>query len=189
LHNWLLKFKGTLLSKLSLYFYEILARNSNSAFDIRLISTKLQTDYISKLSNFQKKSDALAICLVFDARDIDFYPNGYQHPVRPPEVPTGMDTFPAVLSIPQKPLSRWPSVVMLISGRMSDLNSDKLVGFFDSQVQSTYFILRIEPRMFLLLVYESKKSEKDSYIVKFMNEIVNELKCGRIFSSLKLSVK
>jgi hypothetical protein len=39
--------------------------------------------------------------------------------------------------------------------------------------------------MFLLIVYEMKKSEKDSYTQKFMAELATDLKCGKIFSALK----
>lgn len=52
-------------------------------------------------------------------------------------------------------------------------------------MQATYFVQRIDPKMFLVVIYESKKSEKDAYTIKFMNELTMDLKCGKIFSSLK----
>lgn len=52
-------------------------------------------------------------------------------------------------------------------------------------MQATYFVQRIDPKMFLVAIYESKKSEKDAYTAKFMMEITMDLKCGKIFSALK----
>lgn len=43
----------------------------------------------------------MCCCLVFDARDIKFNPNGYEYPSHTQAAPpTGIETFPAVLSIP-----------------------------------------------------------------------------------------
>ncbi|CAG7816681.1 unnamed protein product [Allacma fusca] len=189
LYVWIWKLKATLLSKFSLYFYEILAKNSNETYNIRLYCSKMQTDLHYKLASFQKKSDALSVCLVFDARDVNFHANGYQHPKRVVSSPQGLESFPAILAIPSKPASHWPSVVMIISDRLQELNVDKFVGIFDSSVQATYFVMRMDAKVYMVAIYESKKSEKDSYTLKFMQEFAVELKCGKIFSSLKCGMK
>lgn len=50
----------------------------------------------------------------------------------------------------------------------------------------TYFVHKIDVRMFLLIMYEAKKSEKDAYTLKFLTDLAFELRFGaKIFSSLK----
>lgn len=46
---WIKKLKGMLISKYTLYFYELLSKHSNSNYDIRNYCTKLPVDYYSRL--------------------------------------------------------------------------------------------------------------------------------------------
>ena len=57
------------------------------------------------------------------------------------------------------------------------------------KIQSTYFMTRIEERMTLVVIFESKKSEKDSYVLNFLNEVCSHLRCTKLFASLKLGLK
>jgi len=41
----------------------------------------------------------------------------------------------------------------------------------------------------MLIIYELKKSEKDGHVAKFMNEMSVDLKCGKIFASLRTIAK
>jgi len=52
-------------------------------------------------------------------------------------------------------------------------------------VDVTYFLQRIDLKMFMLILYYTKKSEKDSPTQKFLNEFTLDLKCQKIFGSLK----
>ena len=61
--------------------------------------------------------------------------------------------------------------------------------FLSLQVQATYFVMRMDAKVYMVAVYEMKKSEKDSYTMKSMQEFAMELKCGKIFSALKCGVK
>lgn len=97
---WIKKLKGALVSKYSLYFNELLVKNSNSSFDIKSYCSKLPVDYFGKMLSFQKKSDALCVCIIFDAKDTKYHPNGYNCIGKEVRLPTGLETFPAVLSIP-----------------------------------------------------------------------------------------
>ena len=52
-------------------------------------------------------------------------------------------------------------------------------------VQSTYFITHLEPRISIVVIYETKKSEKDSYVNNFLLDLSSQLRCMKLFSSLK----
>ena len=36
------------------------------------------------------------------------------------------------------------------------------------RVQSTYFLTRVDPRMTLVVIFNSKRSEKDSFVTTFL---------------------
>ena len=52
-------------------------------------------------------------------------------------------------------------------------------------VQTTYFIAHLDPRISIVVIYETKKSEKDSYVNNFLLELSSQLRCTKLFSSLK----
>ena len=52
-------------------------------------------------------------------------------------------------------------------------------------VQSTYFITHADPRIAIVVIYETKKSEKDSYVNNFLLELNSQLRCVKLFSNLK----
>ena len=99
-----------------------------------------------------------------------------------------MDQFPAVVSLPggERPLTHWPNVIMIMSDRASELNSlDKVMHFYDDKVQSTYFLARPEPHFTLVVIFDGRKSEKDSHVVAFLQEISTSLRNSKPFSTLK----
>jgi len=73
LYSWILKLKSTLVAKYTVYFYEILAANSSATFDIK--------------TYWQNYLWTTSTSYVF--------PNPYGSS----EFPTGLDSFPAVLSL------------------------------------------------------------------------------------------
>jgi len=50
---------------------------------------------------------------------------------------------------------------------------------------ATYFLLRTDLLITLLVVFETKKAEKDSHVVQFMTNLASELRCTRQFASLR----
>ena len=57
--------------------------------------------------------------------------------------------------------------------------------YFFQGVQSTYFISHADPRVAIVVIYETKKSEKDSYVNNFLLELSSQLRCVKLFSNLK----
>lgn len=188
LYYWLMKYKSLLVAKFSLYFYDILSKQT-TAVDMRSLSAKNTEDYVARITAFQKKTDALNVSLVLDISGIeDTYKGpGYHHPDKQVETPTGVDSFPAVFSYPgEHPTHHWPNVVMMISNQTTDGSStDKVNCFYDKAVQSTYFITHADPRIAIVVIYETKKSEKDSYVNNFLLELNSQLRCVKLFSNLK----
>ncbi|XP_064652423.1 KICSTOR subunit 2-like isoform X2 [Lineus longissimus] len=191
LYHWLNKFKGVLVSKFSLYFYDTLSKQAPQG-EMKSVMAKATVDFISRITTFQKKSDAVNISLVFDVHGIEDLYNGpgYHHPNKFSEKPKGLDSYPAVFAYPgEKPSNHWPNVIMIMEDRRSENTFDKVIFFYDKKMQSTYFMSRIEPRITLVLIFETKKAEKDSYIVNFVNEFSTLLRLNKTFQTLKQGAK
>ncbi|XP_050713043.1 KICSTOR subunit 2-like isoform X2 [Eriocheir sinensis] len=137
LYQWLWQTKAAFVSKFSLYFHETLAAQSSPAEMKALISRQGQAcDYVSKIQSFQRKSDAVSVCLVFEAAGIEDYQGaGYHHPQELLPAPKGLDSYPAIFSYPSnKCQDRWPSIVMRITDRSNEAALlDGVVCFFDQQ--------------------------------------------------------
>uniref|UniRef100_A0A5F8G1Y6 KICSTOR subunit 2 n=2 Tax=Monodelphis domestica TaxID=13616 RepID=A0A5F8G1Y6_MONDO len=184
---WLMKLKNMLLAKFSFYFHEALSRQT-TASEMKALTAKANPDLFGKISSFIRKYDAANVSLIFDNRGSEsFQGHGYHHPHSYREAPKGVDQYPAVVSLPSdRPVMHWPNVIMIMTDRTSDLNTlEKIVHFYDDKVQSTYFLTRPEPHFTLVVIFESKKSEKDSHFLSFLNELSHALKNPKVFASLK----
>lgn len=189
LYQWLWQAKAAFVSKYSLYFHETLAAQSSPADMKGLISRQGQAcDYVSKIQSFQRRSDAASVCLVFEAAGVEDYQGaGYHHPQESLSPPKGLDSYPAIFSYPPtKPLDRWPSIVMRVSDRSNEFTlMDRVVHFFDQQIGSTYFLCRVEPRITIVVIFDTKKSEKDNYIKDFVYDLAMQLRGNKVFQNLK----
>lgn len=193
LYQWLLKLKGFLISKFTFYFHEILSKQTIPQ-EMKSICTKAPIDFYQKLSAFQRKSDALCITLILDSNGIEYTKGqGYLHPARVRETLKGLDSFPAVVTLPpstmEKPFQymiHWPNIVMIMGDKAAELNTlERTICFHDQQVHFTYFLSRVDPRMTLVFIFNGKKSDKESYITVFLEEFCRELRFSRILASLK----
>ncbi|KAI1883394.1 hypothetical protein AGOR_G00230990 [Albula goreensis] len=187
LYLWLLRLQNTLLAKFSFYFHEALSRQTTLS-EMKALTAKTSPDYFGKISGFIRKYDAINVSLIFDNRGSEsFQGHGYHHPHSYREAPKGVDQFPAVVSLPSdRPVTHWPNVIMIMSDRASDLNAlDKVVHFYDDKVQSTYYLSRPEPHFTIIVIFDSRKSEKDSHIISFLQELSSSLRNTKPFTYLK----
>ncbi|XP_030745574.1 KICSTOR complex protein C12orf66-like [Sitophilus oryzae] len=171
---WLQKLKGSVLSKFSLYFHDILA-NQTAPNDMRHLCSKLQNDYYQKMVSFQKKFEAACVILLSDNKvneDIDDY-----------------DSFPIIVSYPPRSPKQLDTILKMISETTELLNLNRPITKFRSQDQCTYFLSMVEPNIYFVILFESKKSEKDTSIGNFINDFCTNLRCTKIFVSLKNPVK
>lgn len=62
---------------------------------------------------------------------------------------------------------------------------DRIIYKFSSQEQCTYILTTVEPNIYLVILFENKKSEKDSFISNFVIDICHNLRCTKVFICLK----
>ncbi|XP_063067818.1 KICSTOR subunit 2 [Engraulis encrasicolus] len=188
LYLWLQRLQGALLAKFSFYFHEALSRQT-AASEMKALTARTSPDYYGRASAFMRRHDAASVSLVFDNRGQEsFQGHGYHHPHSYREPPKGVEQFPAVVSLPagERPVTHWPNVIMIMSDRAAELNAlDKVVHFYDDKVQSTYFLSRPEPHFTLVLIFDGRRSEKDSHITAFLLDITGNLRNTKALSWLK----
>ena len=56
---------------------------------------------------------------------------------------------------------------------------------FLQKLQSTYFLLRIDPGIFLIIVFETKKQDRDTFVQNFIQTTCYELRISKVLASLK----
>ena len=193
LYQWLQRFYCHLLSKFSLYFYTTL--NSQAASpDLKGSLSKNSIDYIGKMTNFQRKTDAHSVSLILDASSKEkvYKGHGYFMDNTLIDSPTGINSYPSVVSIPENiPKEHWPNIIsMLTDARMMESNgagSEKVCYVHDDRMDCTYFWVKVDVRLTLVVVYRVKKKEKDSYINNFMLDMRSNLRYEKLFQILKPS--
>ncbi|XP_055328186.1 KICSTOR subunit 2-like [Paramacrobiotus metropolitanus] len=194
LYTWFVKYQTALLAKFSLYFHDVLSKQTGLAAEFRTLLTRNNPDYYSKIATFQRKSDASHICLVLDTNGMDYRGPGYRFPGAEIEKPTGLDTYPVIFSYPaERPTKHWPSIVMILASRSDQFEGpDNAISTYDKiekenkiTMERTYFIARIEERFYIVLIFEIKKSEKDSAVNLFLSDMVTQLRGSAVLESLK----
>lgn len=171
----------------TLYFYQILSRQTTSA-DMKSLTSRAGVDYVGRIAAFIRRSEAFNVCMVLDTRELDPYQgHGYHLPLDIKETPSGVGAFPAIFSFPgERPGEHWPNIVSIVLDRAQELSlPDKIVYFYDNKFQSTYFLTRVDLRTTLVVVFKSKRSEKDSYVTTFLNETATLLRNTKTFAMLK----
>ncbi|CAH0560805.1 unnamed protein product [Brassicogethes aeneus] len=171
LFQWLQKLKGTVLSKFSLYFHDTLAQQT-TPIDMRQLCSKLLHDHYQKIFSFQRKYDAACVILMSDNQvccDTTDY-----------------DSFPIIVSYPPRSPPQLETILKMLSETANELMSkDKIIYKFSSQGQCTYILSTVEPNIYVVILFESKKSERDAYIGNFITDLCLNLRCTKVFSSLK----
>ncbi|KAJ9591916.1 hypothetical protein L9F63_001518 [Diploptera punctata] len=189
--QWLFKLKTAFLAKFSLYFYTTLA-GQTSGQELKAFCSKLQTnDYMHKIQNFHRRYDATGVLLVFDARGVEDYRGpGYHHPDKPPENLRDLEFYPIIVSYPMKPLNHMPNIVKIITERATELAAmDKVVFHFSPREQSTYVMAATDSRITMVVIFDSKKAEKETHITNFVFDLALQLRCNKVFANLKPNTK
>lgn len=174
LFQWLVKFKGTVISKFSLYFHDTLAKQTSHS-DMRQQCSKLQHDHYQKIVNFQRKYDAVSVLLLTDYQLCDCDKLEYEN-------------FPVIISYPAKCPSNMETILKMIAETQTELEDlSKIIYKYSSQDQATYVLTTVEPSIYMVLIFENKKTEKEAYIANFIQDLCVNLRCSKIFISLKPS--
>ncbi|RZF43258.1 hypothetical protein LSTR_LSTR001519 [Laodelphax striatellus] len=189
LYQWLVKLKYAIVAKFSLYFHTVLVQQTSGP-DMRAICSKHNIDHMHKIHSLQRKHDAICVVLLFDALggDPELLSSGpgYQHPERAVEP---LDEFTVMLSYPIKPLDQLPTITKALSERRAELSTMEVICIYCVKEKYTYYMSLIDPRVTLVVVFDSKKDDRETSIKNNINELCAQLRWNRVFALLKLNNK
>ena len=188
LYEWLYRFYDHLISKFAFYFCTTLSTHI-PPLEMKTLLSRISIDFISKLSAFQKKSDAASVSLVLESskKASNFSGHGYHLSSTIRSQPTGMNSYPSVVNIPDvSPIEHWPNIISIINDHSIELSvTDKIVYFYDSKLASSYFLIKVDLFMTIVVIYSTKKKERDSYITSTLIEIRSQLDLDKLYLMLK----
>ncbi|KHJ89942.1 hypothetical protein OESDEN_10222 [Oesophagostomum dentatum] len=207
--NWLIQFYNLLMAKFSLYFTNVLA-NFCSVDDIRTVHTiDNGYNFISNATQFVKKTDAVCLAIVMDREQCteNFYGFGYHRlenrftPGPPTEPRKGVAALcPPVFRLPSpteghKSSQSHNDVFERYQGDIygfieSNLrNQAKSKYLYDAEKDHTMFGDNVEAKLYIVLVYSGRVSEKDAPALSFIQQMTTSLRGSRLFLSLKNAAK
>lgn len=191
LYLWLHRLKSALMSKFSLYFHLPLSRQTTNS-EMKSLCSKLSLDQSGRLGMFQKKVDAQSVSLLLDTTSLSTYRGqcGYIYPDSDTRSsPAGLDQFPLVFSTPTTPTQYLPNIVMILTDHSTDLSNGRTVNLYDQGVETTFFLHQVEPNYFLVILFEGRRTESYNTVNLFMVETATQLRCAKVFTSLKSGSK
>ena len=191
--QWFQRLRAALVATFSLYFREVLSGQSSGS-EFKTLCAKTAADHFARLQSFQRKMDAALVSLVYDGSEEGVRGGlGYRHPERrgQPSAPHATP-YPAALCCSKSDVQAalWPEAVTALSERRLELSAGRVTHVaLGPQVARSAFLLPVSDCLTLMVVFESRRSEKDSYVTSFLTETAAALRCSKIYLSLRSGAK
>lgn len=187
LYEWLCKFREFLVAKFTLYFHATLSKNF-PIVSFKNCCSKLNLDYYSRLSSFQRKIDALFVALIYDvSNEKDFRGLGYNFPSRDYHQPQGKNTLQPMVVIPAEGRTKLDSlqaeIYMIVMTNQQAMMKDGQYLFHDNIKRYTYSLTKPDSNVVLVIVCEGLRPDRDAHLRSFSLEISNQFAFLNIFAN------
>ena len=84
----------------------------------------------------------------------------------------------------------WPEVVAAFSEPKLELSAGRVThAWLGPHAAQSAFFLAVSANLTLLVVFDGRRSERDSYVTSFMTETAAALRCSKIYLSLRPGAK
>ncbi|KYR01967.1 hypothetical protein DLAC_00759 [Tieghemostelium lacteum] len=204
IYQWMCNYHNSLLSKSTLYFHfpllNVEEEIGGNSMSFKEITNRNSPDYISYIETFCQKSNVLFFSIIFECKDRPYSRIGYSF--IDTEIPTGLGSYPLLYYYPldKSPTQFLPNIVGLILQNPLEKPLDQFY-FLDvrkipqkasngtttfQEDHFSYFITKIEPQLYLSIVYKDIKKQKDQNINDFIKTLINSLRIIDIIAQLKL---
>ncbi|RIA88742.1 hypothetical protein C1645_774142 [Glomus cerebriforme] len=186
--QWLEKFLSNLTARMTLYFMHVLLeRETILGGDIKSLWKRVDIDYHGIIRNYQKKSGAISILLIYEVSDdVPFYLQGYVGSGIQYDKPTGLNSFPCIYCSPkEKPENHLPNIISVMQDKdpkkETPFNRNTPIHFFDKTLGYSYYFIRIDEFVSLVIIFEK---QTDNSAPEFIMELANKLSGVEILTSL-----
>jgi len=154
-------------------------------------SLKKRLFYLDRIKVFHRRTEATNVSLLFHVSpspEEPFHKEGYYVPSTTYEPPTGMNSFQCIFSLPTNttPAEHKPNIVSIILDKEEDIavTNSTPFKFHDSRAHATYYIARLDPSVYFVVIYGDKPVSKESSILEFFNSICNLLRSTNLYDKL-----
>ncbi|XP_037079560.1 KICSTOR complex protein C12orf66 homolog [Pollicipes pollicipes] len=164
------------------------------ASEFKALCARTAADHFARLQSFQRKCDAALVALVYDSREGGGCGGlGYRHPEeRSPPTALQTDPYTAIVCCAkgEAQTSLWLDLTTSLFDPRRDVTSGRpTYALLGAHAAQSVFHLQISPCIILVVVFDPKRSERDSYVTSFMQETAAALRCSRIYLSLRPGAK
>ncbi|KER20484.1 hypothetical protein T265_15308 [Opisthorchis viverrini] len=193
---WLTNFYNVLLTKYTLYWFKVLSDCTSNSDETLEVAGLENPSLVTRVINFQNRTNALYVSVLFDAacQDYPYLGHGFVLPGTAGDTPTGVKSFPPIFTAPLGsllPVAQVSSALMQISGK---LNTGELAEFnkflysYDEKLNHTYFIQKLEYRVYLVIVYNGCRSRKDRQVSEFISYLSGVIRLTALSAALRSHV-
>ncbi|RUS22081.1 hypothetical protein BC937DRAFT_90495 [Endogone sp. FLAS-F59071] len=190
--QWHARLLSSLISKMTLYFMNILLdkeRTANPDESAAVLWKGLEVDYHGQIYTFRRRFGALSISFIYEVTpDTPFYPQGYMCADTPYEQPTGVHSFPFIYAYPEQPKDHLPNIISIIQGSRAKLSEYRAgpVHFFDRKIGYTYYLLRVDSHVYMLVIYLDRHINRDTTTIEFMDAVAGGLRGTEVFKDMRM---
>eukprot|EP00003_Mantamonas_plastica_P019614 TRINITY_DN3191_c0_g1_i4.p1 TRINITY_DN3191_c0_g1~~TRINITY_DN3191_c0_g1_i4.p1 ORF type:complete len:134 (-),score=30.30 TRINITY_DN3191_c0_g1_i4:172-573(-) len=126
------------------------------------------------------------VVVVIHASEVEYHKEGYRCPDvnNPYEQPQGLRSYPAIFSCPSEPpFEHWPNLISLIVDNSEELDryENVPVYLYDSGTHATYFVFKLEPVVYLTIIFQDKKKQDDKNVMQFIGYLGHNLRMIDVF--------
>ncbi|KAL0086775.1 hypothetical protein F4703DRAFT_1848566 [Phycomyces blakesleeanus] len=188
--RWQARYLDNLAAKMTLYFSTILISKESILTEDdpeKALWKGLQVDYHDQICTFRRRFNAFSISLVYEVTSTPFHPQGYVCAGTPYEPPQGIHSFPFIYCHPkQAPKDHLPNIISIIQGCRHKLGDPKgsPVYFFDNRISSTYYFMRVDEHVVLVIIYLDKHLHREPTTSDFMTSLVTSLRGSSVIGEL-----
>ncbi|CAG8439076.1 5780_t:CDS:2 [Ambispora leptoticha] len=191
--QWLRKFHSSLTAKMTLYFMNVLLdRETNTGGDLKSLWKKVDSDdYHGLWVLFVFLYLDESVALIYEVTDdVKFHSEGYVCAGVPYEKPTGKKSFPFIYSNPkERPKEHWPNIISIMQShdpvKSTPFHRSTPIHFYDKGFGSTYYMIRVDAHVGLVIIYMEKHATPDTAAFEFIMMLANKLSGVDIVLSLQ----
>eukprot|EP00095_Tigriopus_kingsejongensis_P011117 maker-scaffold645_size120276-snap-gene-0.24 protein:Tk11117 transcript:maker-scaffold645_size120276-snap-gene-0.24-mRNA-1 annotation:"hypothetical protein L798_08986" len=183
LFQWFCRSRELLVAKSNLYFYEM-AIASVPAFDVAS-DIKSTVDFLAMTRHLAKRFNVHCVTYICDATAVsDFH--GLAIFGSPASRVVGLDRYPALFSVPEKPKELWPALVALVNNHAAELNDHgDVLAHFDAELNLTLGLVKTDPHVTLVVVQADDRTPLDPGLIGGMQELAQAVRWVRHLAQLK----
>ncbi|KAL5113044.1 KICSTOR complex protein C12orf66 [Taenia crassiceps] len=168
---WLRALYSVLLAKFTLYWYSVLHSGATNPSDMQEAVMKENPAIVFQIQDFVRTNEGTTLSLFFDAylQDFAYLGHSYVPPGAAEMYVKSSVAIPCIFTMPPVesntlPVSDYAVIMRAVNSLLSvDASSlpRRIISLHEAQLQKSFFVLKVESRIYMAIVVEKKKEEEE----------------------------